>query len=145
MKEIAAYILLTLGGNASPTAEQVSSVISSIGGEVDEAKVASLVEELEGKDISQLVAKGKDDLKACGGAVGGGAGVVVAGKEIYIDSFILCVNIFNFMEAATPAAGAAVAAAAPVAEKPKEEEVDVFEGGMDMFGGSGGGGGGGGY
>jgi hypothetical protein len=30
------------------------------------------------------------------------------------------------------------------ADKPKEEEVDALDGGMDMFGGGGGGGGGGG-
>jgi len=48
---------------------------------------------------------------------------------------------------AAPAGGAAPAAAAggaaPAApEKPKEEEVDALDGGMDMFGGGGGGGGG---
>jgi large subunit ribosomal protein LP0 len=45
---------------------------------------------------------------------------------------------------AAPAAGvaapAAAAAAPVVAEKPKEEEVDALDGGMDMFGGGGGGG-----
>eukprot|EP01040_Poterioochromonas_malhamensis_P017816 gene17816-20601_t len=47
-----------------------------------------------------------------------------------------------FAVAAAPAAGAASAgAAAPAAEeKPKVEEVDALDGGMDMFGGSGGGG-----
>jgi len=39
--------------------------------------------------------------------------------------------------AAAPAAAAGAAPAAE-AEKPKEEEVDAFEGGMDMFGGGGG-------
>jgi len=45
---------------------------------------------------------------------------------------------------AAPAAGGAAAADAPAAkapEKPKEEEVDALDGGMDMFGGGGGGGG----
>jgi len=45
---------------------------------------------------------------------------------------------------AAPAAGSAAAPAAQAAaapEKPKEEEVDALEGGMDMFGGGGGGGG----
>lgn len=46
-----------------------------------------------------------------------------------------------FAVAAPAAGGAAPAAAAPaVAEKPKVEEVDALDGGMDMFGGSGGGG-----
>lgn len=46
--------------------------------------------------------------------------------------------------AAAPAAGSGAAPAAQVAaapEKPKEEEVDALDGGMDMFGGGGGGGG----
>lgn len=46
-----------------------------------------------------------------------------------------------FAVAAAPAGGAAPAAAAEAApEKPKVEEVDALDGGMDMFGGSGGGG-----
>lgn len=42
---------------------------------------------------------------------------------------------------AAPAAGGAAPAAAAAPEKPKEEEVDALDGGMDMFGGGGGGGG----
>jgi hypothetical protein len=38
---------------------------------------------------------------------------------------------------AAPAGGAAAPAAAAVVEKPKVEEVDALEGGMDMFGGGG--------
>jgi len=47
-----------------------------------------------------------------------------------------------FAVAAAPAAGGAAPAAAAAAapEKPKVEEVDALDGGMDMFGGSGGGG-----
>jgi large subunit ribosomal protein LP0 len=41
--------------------------------------------------------------------------------------------------ASVPAAGAPAPAVVP--EKPKEEEVDALDGGMDMFGGGGGGGG----
>ena len=40
-----------------------------------------------------------------------------------------------FASAAAPAAGAAPAAAAAAPVKPKEEEVDALDGGMDMFGG----------
>jgi len=45
--------------------------------------------------------------------------------------------------ASAPAPAGTAAPAAAVAEKPKEEEVDALDGGLDMFGGSGGGGGGG--
>ena len=40
--------------------------------------------------------------------------------------------IFYFL---APAAGGAGPAAAAAPEKPKEEEVDALDGGMDMFGG----------
>jgi len=43
--------------------------------------------------------------------------------------------------AASAGPAAAAPAAAKVAEKPKVEEVDALDGGMDMFGGGGGGGG----
>jgi len=47
-------------------------------------------------------------------------------------------NPSAFAVAAAPAAGgAAPAAAAAAPEKPKEEEVDALDGGMDMFGGGG--------
>lgn len=45
-----------------------------------------------------------------------------------------------FAVAAAPVAGGAAPVAAAVEEKPKVEEVDALDGGMDMFGGSGGGG-----
>ena len=114
MKLLAAYVLLLLGGNATPSADDVTNLITSVGGEVDAEQLTALLGDLEGKDIHELLAKGDSDLKSCVGAaapVGGAA----------------------------PAAGGA-AEAPKAAEKPKEEEVDALDGGMDMFGGSGGGG-----
>jgi hypothetical protein len=49
MKEISAYLLLALGGNASPDAAAISAVISAGGGEADSAQVELLLKELEGK------------------------------------------------------------------------------------------------
>jgi len=46
-------------------------------------------------------------------------------------------NPSAFAAAAPAAGGAAPAAAAAAPEKPKEEEVDALDGGMDMFGGGG--------
>jgi len=46
-------------------------------------------------------------------------------------------NPSAFAVAAAPAAAGAAPAAAAVVEKPKVEEVDALEGGMDMFGGGG--------
>lgn len=43
MKHIAAYLLLVLGGNASPSVEDVTSVISACGGEADSAQIETLI------------------------------------------------------------------------------------------------------
>ncbi len=58
-------------------------------------------------------------------------------------SFSYFVHVTVAPAGAAPAAAAAGAApaAAKVEEKPKVEEVDALDGGMDMFGGGGGGGG----
>jgi ribosomal protein L12E/L44/L45/RPP1/RPP2 len=108
--------LLVTGGNATPSKEDVSAVISSIGGEVDEAKLDVLFGDLEGKDINELLASGETAIK--GISMGGGGAPA----------------------AASSGSGGAAAPAPKAAEKPKVEEVDALDGGMDMFGGSGGGG-----
>jgi large subunit ribosomal protein LP2 len=54
MKHLAAYLLLTVGGNASPSAEDVKAVLSSVGIEADEERLSKLISELEGKDINQV-------------------------------------------------------------------------------------------
>ena len=43
MKLLAAYLLLVLGGNATPTAEDVTKVVTSVGGEVDEEQLNALL------------------------------------------------------------------------------------------------------
>ena len=57
--------------------------------------------------------------------------------KILLSLLIICMWQSLFTAApARAAGGAAPAAAAPAAaEKPKVEEVDVLDGGMDMFGG----------
>lgn len=44
MKHIAAYLLCVVGGNASPSAEDVANVITACGGEADEAQVAAMIQ-----------------------------------------------------------------------------------------------------
>ena len=118
MKHLAAYMLLVAGGNEAPSAGDVKTLLSKAGIAVDDDRLATLMGELTGKSLPELIEAGKDMLH-----VGGG------------------------IAAAAPSGGAAAAggAAAPAAkkeEKPKEEEVDALDGGMDMFGGGGGKGGG---
>jgi len=55
MKHLAAYLLLGLGGNASPSAADVKTVLESVGIEADDERLEKLIAELEGKDINEVL------------------------------------------------------------------------------------------
>ena len=114
MKHIAAYILCVLGGNASPSADDVNKVLSSVGAEANEESLNALMGDLEGKDVAELMLAGKTRLVETMGSVAVAVGP--AGG------------------AAGGAAGDAGAAAAEPEKEEEPEEVDLG-GGMDMFGG----------
>ncbi|EIM86706.1 ribosomal protein 60S [Stereum hirsutum FP-91666 SS1] len=96
MRHIAAYLLLQIGGNASPSAADVKKVLGAVGIEADEERLEKLVSELEGKDVNELIAEGNGKLAS---VPSGGAA-----------------------SAAPAAGGAAPAAAAEKEEEKKEEE-----------------------
>ena len=54
MKHLAAYLLLGLGGNTSPSAKDVKAVLSSVGIEADDERLDKLISELEGKDLQEV-------------------------------------------------------------------------------------------
>lgn len=54
MKHLAAYLLLTLGGNEKPSADDVKKVLDSVGIEADSDRLSKLLSELEGKDINEV-------------------------------------------------------------------------------------------
>ena len=103
-------MLLVAGGNASPSAAEVKTLLESAGIEIDESRLTQLLGELEGKDLNELIAMGKEKLHV-GGSIAAAAAPASGG-------------------AAAPSA----APAAKVEEKKKEEEVDALSGGLDMFG-----------
>mmetsp|Transcript_2991 Transcript_2991/g.4366 ORF Transcript_2991/g.4366 Transcript_2991/m.4366 type:complete len:114 (-) Transcript_2991:68-409(-) len=106
MKHLAAYLLLVLGGNDSPSADDVTKALSAVGVEVDADRLSAMMTELEGKDLSELMEAGKEELaKFGGGGGGGGAGGAAAGGE-----------------------------AAAEEEEEEEEEEEAPMGGGDMFG-----------
>jgi large subunit ribosomal protein LP2 len=116
MKELAVYMMLVLGGNASPSKDDVTSALSAVGLTADSPRLEKLLSDLEGKDLGELMASGKDMLVTFGGGGGGGGG----------------------------GSGGATAAAAEeekVEEPPEEEEMEVGGGGGDLFGGGDAGGG----
>ncbi|CAM9273841.1 unnamed protein product [Phaeothamnion confervicola] len=118
MRHLAVYMMLVLGGNAKPTAENVTKALAAVGIEADEARLTALMSELEGKDINEVIKAGSAKLASFGGGGGGGAAPAAA------------------------AAGGAAAEAAPEKKVEEEEEEVDMAGGMDMFGGDEGGGGG---
>lgn len=54
MKHLAAYLLLGLAGNTSPSASDVKEVLSSVGIDADDERLDKLISELEGKDINEV-------------------------------------------------------------------------------------------
>lgn len=54
MKHLAAYLLLTLGGNDSPSAKDIKSLLASVGIEADSDRLSTLLSELKDKDINAV-------------------------------------------------------------------------------------------
>lgn len=54
MKHLAAYLLLGLAGNTSPSESDIKSVLESVGIDADEDRLEKLLSELKGKDINEV-------------------------------------------------------------------------------------------
>lgn len=54
MKHLAAYLLLAVGGNETPSADDVKGVLSSVGIDADDDRLEKLISELEGKDLQEV-------------------------------------------------------------------------------------------
>ena len=54
MKHIAAYLLLNLAGNSSPSKSDISSVLQSVGIDGDDDRLDKLLSELKEKDINTV-------------------------------------------------------------------------------------------
>ncbi|KAL2834299.1 60S acidic ribosomal protein P2-A [Aspergillus cavernicola] len=107
MKHLAAYLLIALAGNESPSASNIKEVLSSVGIDADSERLEKLIAELEGKDINELIAEGSAKLAS---VPSGGAGA-----------------------AAPAAAGGAAAEAAPAEEKEEEKEESDDDMGFGLF------------
>lgn len=62
MRHLAAYLLLQIGGNASPSAGDIKKVLGAVGIEADDDRLEKLISELEGKDVNALIAEGSSKL-----------------------------------------------------------------------------------
>ncbi|CAD6190993.1 unnamed protein product [Caenorhabditis auriculariae] len=95
MKYLGAYLLASLGGNDSPSAQDLLKILGAGGLDCDMDDANKVVSALSGKTISEVIAAGKTKLSSV--PSGGGS--------------------------AAPAAAASAGAAAPKAEEKKKEEV----------------------
>jgi len=73
MKHLAAYVLLTLGGNTNPSAKDIEKVLSSVGIEADSDRLDALLTSVGGKDINELINEGASKLSSV--PSGGGAAI----------------------------------------------------------------------
>ncbi|KAI1339537.1 60s acidic ribosomal protein-domain-containing protein [Xylariaceae sp. FL0016] len=104
MKHLAAYLLLTLGGNTAPSAKDIKGVLDSVGIEADSDRLDKLISELEGKDINELISEGSSKLASVPSGGAGGA----------------------------PAAGGAAASGGAAEAKEEEKEEEKEESDEDM-------------
>lgn len=54
MKHLAAYLLLVAGGNTSPSAEDIKTLLTTVGVEVDQSRVSALIKAMEGKTAAEV-------------------------------------------------------------------------------------------
>merc|ERR1712119_89804 len=83
MRYVAAYLLATMGGNASPSADDVKQILGSVGVDVDEEQLNVVIQQLAGKDVNEVMARGAELLASVpsGGAAAGGAAAADAPAE----------------------------------------------------------------
>lgn len=96
MKEIVAYLLAVLGRNTRPSANDLKDILGSVGAEADDDRIELLLSEVKGKDITELIASGREKLAS----VPSGGGVAVAATAV----------------------GGGSGGGAPAAPEPKKEE-----------------------
>merc|ERR1711903_396246 len=76
MRYVAAYLLSSLGGNESPTTNDIKTILESVGVGYDEERAQIVVNQCKGKSIAELIAAGSEKMASmpAGGGGGGGGG-----------------------------------------------------------------------
>ena len=67
MKYVSTYLMLVMGGNDSPSAADVTAALEKVGVDVDAADLKRFLAGVEGKDLAELMAAGKEKLAKFGG------------------------------------------------------------------------------
>ena len=74
MKYLAAYCLLSLGGNESPSEDDLRNFFKKIDSEVNEEQLKAVVSHLKGKKLHELCTEGASQLGSLAVGTGGGQG-----------------------------------------------------------------------
>ncbi|XVF07802.1 hypothetical protein REPUB_Repub06bG0171200 [Reevesia pubescens] len=80
MKVIAVYLLAVLGGNSNPSADDLKHILGSVGAEADDDKIELLLSQVKGKDLTELIAAGRQKLATI--PSGGAAAPVAAAAAV---------------------------------------------------------------
>ncbi|KAG0378989.1 MAG: 60S acidic ribosomal protein P2 [Linnemannia gamsii] len=83
MKYLAAYLLLTIGGNTAPAAKDITALLATVGIEAEAERIETLIAQLAGKDINELIAEGTGKLASVpsGGAAAAAPAAGAAATE----------------------------------------------------------------
>ena len=81
MRYVAAYLLAALGGNESPSTNDLKTILESVGVGYDEERASLVVNQCEGKSIADLIAAGSAKMASmpAGGGGGGGGSAAASG------------------------------------------------------------------
>merc|ERR1712050_240562 len=74
MSYVAAYLLASLGGNESPSTDDIKTILASVGVGYDEESAETVVSKCAGKSISELIAEGSAKMASMPAGGGGGSG-----------------------------------------------------------------------
>merc|ERR1712121_247292 len=78
MRYVAAYMLASLGGNASPSESDLKDILESVGVSFDQERASVVVAQLKGKDINTLIVEGSQKMASM--PSGGGAAAAEAAE-----------------------------------------------------------------
>merc|ERR1712013_354097 len=80
MRYVAAYLLSALGGNESPSTDDLKTILESVGVGYDDERAGLVVKQCAGKSIAELIAAGSEKMASMP-AGGGGAAAAASGGD----------------------------------------------------------------
>merc|ERR1711931_603654 len=79
MRYVAAYLLAALGGNESPTTNDIKTILESVGVGYDEERASLVVNQCQGKSVAELIEAGSAKMASMPAGGGGGGAAAASG------------------------------------------------------------------